>query len=162
MKPPGNHLCQIGRIFDPKHPTCATCQVGCALKSATVPERVPTLAEIGASHGLKPKNDKHGKPNKTESEYATRLAFEFPGRSIEFEAVTLHLPNGHAYTPDWVVKLPDGQILCVEVKARGKNGFRHPSYQRAKVMFDQSRLDWPMFKWRWAEKQSGMWAVEDF
>ncbi len=122
----------------------------------------PKLEEVGKKHGLVPKNDKRGKPNKTESEYASRLAFEFPGCAIRFEALTLILDNGHRYTPDWVVRQLNGQILLVEVKAKGKNGFRHPSYQRAKLAFDQSRLDYPLFQWRWAEKQEGKWHVADF
>jgi hypothetical protein len=108
------------------------------------------------------KSDKRGKANKTELEYAARLSFEFAGCKPKFEAVTLHLLNGHAYTPDWQIVLPDGTLLFVEVKARGKNGFRHPSYQRARVMFDQSRLEYPMWKFRWAEKQSGQWDVKDY
>jgi len=102
---------------------------------------------------------KRGKPNKTESEYAKMLALEFPGCAVRFEALGLKLDNGHVYTPDWVVKQLTGQILCVEVKARGKNGFRHPSYQRAKLAYDQARLDFSMFQFRWAEKQAGVWGI---
>lgn len=101
---------------------------------------------------------KRGKPNKTESEYGRRLALEY-GVEPRFEAITFRLKCGHAYTPDWFVPLSDGRMLCVEVKARGKNGFRHPSYQRAKLAFSQAKLDFPQFIWVWAEKCKGEWDV---
>lgn len=104
---------------------------------------------------------KRGKPNKTEAEYGRMLAMEFPmltGKDIVFEGLTLRMSNGHAYTPDWVLKMPGGWILCVEVKARGANGYRQPSYQRAKLAFDQCKVEYP-FRFRWAEKVKGIWEV---
>ncbi len=99
-------------------------------------------------------------PNKTESEYARLLALEFPGASITFEGLTFKLRNSHRYTPDWIVNSGDGQVVCVEVKARGKNGFRFASYGRARLAFDQAKLDWPNYQWRWAEKHNGIWEVK--
>lgn len=99
-----------------------------------------------------------GNPNKTEMEYGRMLGYEFPNSSPRFEALTFVMENGHRYTPDWIVSTPDG-ILCVEVKAKGKNGFRLPSYGRAKLAFDQAKLEWPQFRWRWAEKFNGSWTV---
>lgn len=57
-------LCEIGRIFDPAHPTCRTCLIGCVIKSEyDAPSvEIPTLDEIGKKHGLpgrKPKQNKH-------------------------------------------------------------------------------------------------------
>lgn len=104
---------------------------------------------------------KRGIPNKTESEYGRLLQLEFPGSRVVFEALTLHMANGHRYTPDWVVMAPEG-VLCVEVKAVGKNGYKHPSYQRAKVAFDQCRVEFPWFRWRWAEKVNGVWEVKTY
>jgi hypothetical protein len=104
------------------------------------------------------KPQSRGKPNKSEMEYGKRLFYEFPDSEIVYEGLSFHLQNGHTYTPDWLVKHKDGAILLVEVKVRGKNGFRHASYQRARVMFDQSKIDFPMFSWRWAEKQGGEWG----
>ena len=131
------------RIVIDRHPQLAT----------------PTLAEHGAKHGLVPKS---GKANKTESEYCFRLQCEFKGCSVIFEAISFHLANGHTYTPDYCVKLPDGNLLFVEVKARGANGFRQPSYQRAKMAFDQLRVEYPIFRYRWAEKCKGEWTVKDY
>lgn len=95
-------------------------------------------------------------PNKTEAEYGKLLGLEFPGALIVFEGFSFRMSNGHRYTPDWVV-CKDDLLLCVEVKARGKNGFRHPSYQRARLAFDQCRHDYPAIQWRWAEKHCGKW-----
>lgn len=105
---------------------------------------------------------KRGKPNKTELEFSRMLSFRYPGCIPRFEAVTVTLDNGHRYTPDWCLRLPTGELLCVEVKARGKNGFRHPSYGRARLAFDQALIDFPMFKWAWAEKHAGIWTVTDY
>lgn len=102
---------------------------------------------------------RRGTPNKTESEYSHLLQLEFPKSRVVFEAMTLRMANGHRYTPDWVV-MGSGGILCVEVKAVGKNGYKHPSYQRAKVAFDQCRVEFPWFRWRWAEKVNGIWEVK--
>lgn len=118
--------------------------------------------ELRGKHGIEPKRNKSRQPNKTETEYAFRLGLEFPGCKVKFEAITLHLENGHAYTADWVVVTPEGISLLVEVKARGKNGFRHPSYQRARVMFDQSRVEYPFWSFRWAEKSGGTWDEKEY
>ena len=133
------------------------------LPSLPSPEQVMELRGKGPQlmRGLWPIK-KSGGPNKTETEYAFRLTYEFPHYTPKFEAVTIHLENGHAYTPDWLVALPDGNLLFVEVKARGKSGYRQPSYQRAKLAFDQSRVEFPFWKWRWAEKQGGEWTEKNY
>ena len=106
---------------------------------------------------------KRGKgPNKTELSYRYALEMEFPGCEPYFEGLTFKLKNGHRYTPDWVMRIDDDKALCVEVKARGKNGFRQPSYQRARIMFDQCRVEWPNYTWRWAEKCGGEWTIKDY
>lgn len=149
-------LCPAGRTYDANHPTCRTCRIGCANKEADPTHRQPVDQSAPSTKG------RSKGPNKTELEYQTRLGYEFPGCKIRFEGITLHLDNGHAYTPDLVVTLNDGDLLLVEVKARGKNNYRQPSYQRAKVMFDQSRLEYPQWRWRFAEKCRGEWEVKDF
>jgi hypothetical protein len=126
-------------------------QVITGCKLSPVPAVKPH--ERGTRHGKRPG------PNKTEAEYGRMLGLEYPGARVRYEGVTLHLDNGHAYTPDWCVILLTGEMLMVEVKARGKNGYRQPSYQRAKVMFDQSRIEYPHWQWRWAEKQEGRWHI---
>lgn len=101
---------------------------------------------------------KRGVPNKTESEYGRMLGMEHPGCRVIFEGMSFRMSNGHTYTPDWIVLTPDG-VLCVETKARGANGYRLPSYQRAKLAFDQCKIEYSCFRWRWAERNKGIWEV---
>ena len=119
-----------------------------------VPAQV-TLPEKGGK-------DSTGKPRsmkqtKCEMEYGRMLAMEFPGASIIPWGITLRMANGHKYTPDYLVMLTD-KYLLVEVKQRGKNGFRQNSYQRAKLAYDQCREEFKLFSYRWAEKHNGSWS----
>lgn len=126
------------------------------------------LREYQAKHGKSqpvevvnvPDNKKKAKcPNKTEGEYHRLLSSEFPMCAPKFEAMTLYLDNGHRYTPDFAVNLLNGQILLVEVK---NAAYKHASYGRSRMAFDQCRIDWPQFRYRWAEKTSQGWIVQDF
>jgi hypothetical protein len=109
-------------------------------------------------------NSERLKQTKCETEYGRLLALEFPGCEIVPWGLTLRLANNHKYTPDFVVKNSEGIKLICEVKqrGRGKNGYRQPSYQRAKVMFDQSRVEYPFWKWRFIEKHDGIWNEHKF
>jgi hypothetical protein len=119
-------------------------------------------------HGLKPqRNSVVGaeikapparKMTKAEREAGHMLTLEFPGCAVKFHGLAIYLACGHRYTMDWCVHLPDGQILCVEVKQRGKNGFRQQSYRSARIAFDQARIERSMFQWRWMEKHQGIWS----
>jgi hypothetical protein len=102
------------------------------------------------------------KQTKTEIEAGDMLRMEFSAYEPYFEGLSFRLRNGHKYTPDWVVRLSDDQVLCVEVKHRGKDGFRQASYQRARVMFDQCRVEWNNYIWRWMEKHNGEWDIKDY
>ena len=113
-----------------------------------------TLPAQGKENALQVKSGT--KQTKCEMEYGRMLSMEFPGTAIIPWGVTLRMQNGHKYTPDYAVLLPD-HILLVEVKQRGKNGFRQNSYQRAKVAFDQCRVEFTQFRYGWAEKQNGIW-----
>ena len=99
---------------------------------------------------------KRGKPNKTESEAGVMLGYEFPGCKLVFEGITLRLDCGMAYTGDWNVHLPDGKILIVEVK---NAGYKHPSYGRSKMAFNQCKIDYPMFSYRWMVKNKSEWNI---
>lgn len=95
-------------------------------------------------------------PNKTEASYMNLLAFEFPGCKISFEGISLRLDNGARYTPDVAVHTPEG-LLLVEVK---NAAYKHASYGRSKMAFNQCRLDYPQFQYRWAEKDKNTWNVK--
>lgn len=92
-------------------------------------------------------------PTKTEEAYGAILAHRFA--DVRYEALTFRLACGHRYTPDWVCVDPDGRITCVEVKGN----YRMGSYQRARLAFDQARLEWPAITWEWVEKTSTGWRT---
>ena len=121
----------------------------------------PTLPVKAGESIKKGKKGPKG-PNKTELAYSYVLEMEFVGCLTYFEGLTFRLKNGHRYTPDWVLRIDDDKVMCVEVKARGKNNFRQPSYQRARVMFDQCRVEWTNYVWRWAERHNGQWTITDY
>jgi len=142
--------------------TCRSCQaqaVTCPFPC--LPGGAPVKSEISSPEAKPAKAKKKKQPNKTEREYMHRVALEYPGAKVRYEPITLHLDNGHAYTPDIGVFMLTGEILLIEVKGVGKNGFKHPSYQRARCMFDQSRIEFPFWKWRWAERRGTTWTVTE-
>ena len=115
----------------------------CRCGNSVTPDDVFGPAETGKA----PKG-----PNKTEARYnAEKLAGA--GR---YEALTFRLANGHRYTPDWVI-VNDGWIECHEVKG----SHRFHSHQRARLAFDQARVEWPGIVFVWATLQKGgTWKVE--
>ena len=149
-------LCQIGRLYDPAHPTCRSCQIGCVGSIEQAAAKLPSLPDADDVQRLRCKS---GKPNKTETEYGNILKYEYPGCEPRFEAVSIYLENGSRYTPDWCVPLPGGSLLLVEVK---NGAYRHASYGRSKMAFQQCRIDWPQFKYRWAEKFKDGWKITDY
>ena len=131
---------------------------GCPLSgSESVP--TPTPAPV-AERGTRGQRE----PNKTESDYrATYLR----GLDARYEAVTFRMANGHRYTPDWVVFTDGRPSQCHECKG----GYALGSQQRARLAFDQVRVEFPGLVWVWAVKVSrlrkkttaghgGQWTVE--
>ena len=109
----------------------------------------PTAGQGGGKAG-----EKRGKgPNKTEAAYRnTCLA----NRDARYEAITFRLANGHRYTPDWVV-IQDGRLVaCHEVKG----GYKLHSHGRARLAFDQARIEYPGISWIWVVKTKAGWAIE--
>jgi hypothetical protein len=97
---------------------------------------------------------KRGKgPNKTEAAYQTAC---LATRDTRYEAVTFRLANGHRYTPDWVVVDAGRIVACHEVKG----GYRMHSHGRARLAFDQARVEYPGISWIWAVKTKTGWECE--
>jgi hypothetical protein len=98
------------------------------------------------------------RPNKTEAAYrAEVLDRRGDAAAIHYEGMTLRMANGHRYTPDWVVVTGAGRVECHEVKG----GYRLGSYQRARLAFDQVRVEFPWVVWVWAVRvKGGGWRVE--
>jgi hypothetical protein len=96
------------------------------------------------------------RPNKTELRYL-RDVIKPLGEVGRYEALTFRLANGHMYTPDWVCTDPaTGRLTCVEVKG----AYRFHSHQRARLAFDQARLEWPSITWIWATWTGKEWRNE--
>ena len=100
------------------------------------------------------------KMTKVEATYGFMLNAEFPESVIKYEAIKLKMSNGHVYTPDWCVIMPDKNVLLVEVKDRSRNGFRQASYGRARLAYHQCQKEFKCFTFRWAERYKGQWIVE--
>ena len=85
-------------------------------------------------------------PNTTEAEYAKLF---LAGKDVIYEGFKFKMLNGHAYTPDWVVFNADGSVSeAHEVKG----GYAMFSQGRARLAFDQCKVEFPNVKFFWAKK----------
>ena len=77
---------------------------------------------------------------------------------VWFHPCVLMLRNGHKYTPDFLCDpgVPDSRRVLVEVKG----AYRLGSYQRARVAFDQARIEFPEFHFLWLEKTKDGWSIK--
>ncbi len=96
---------------------------------------------------------RHRGPNKTESDYRET---QLRGMDARFEALTFRMANGHRYTPDWVVFTDGRPSQCHECKG----GFAMHSQQRARLAFDQVRVEFPGLVWVWAVRIGGRWTLD--
>jgi hypothetical protein len=92
-------------------------------------------------------------PNPTEERY--RRDF-LEGLDARYEALSFKLKNGHRYTPDWVVVSELGFLECHEVKG----AYKFHSQSRARMAYDQCRIEWPAIRWVWATWTGEKWRVE--
>ena len=95
-------------------------------------------------------------PNKTEAAYRVEvLGRRSDLAAVHYEGLTLRMANGHRYTPDWVVVTAGGRIECHEVKG----GYALHSQQRARLAFDQARVEFPWVVWVWAARTNNGWKI---
>ena len=75
-------------------------------------------------------------------------------KRYQFEGITFRMENGHRYLPDF--EGCDGtRMVCFEVKG----AYRLGSYQRARLAFDQCKVERPWIVWRWFElNEYGLWV----
>ncbi len=90
-------------------------------------------------------------PNVAEQTVLSMLGFG----PHHFESRAFAMSNGHVYTADAF----DGRRV-LEVK-----GFKHGSYGRSRLAFDQCRVEFPDYQWIWAErkktgKKGDRWVFE--
>ena len=93
------------------------------------------------------------KPNKTEAEYnIMRLG----GKGM-YEAITLRLPGGSRYTPDWVT-VEGGTVTLHEVKG----SYRLNSHGRAATAFRECVVAFPCFRFVWAVRRNGAYEISKY
>jgi hypothetical protein len=97
-------------------------------------------------------NSRRRGPNKTELDYQRR---HLRGMDARYEALTFRMANGHRYTPDWVVFVDGKPVACHECKG----GYALHSQQRARLAFDQARVEFPGLCWVWAVKSADGWQI---
>lgn len=91
-------------------------------------------------------------PNKTESEY-NRV---YLGGKGLYEAITLRLPGGSRYTPDWVT-FDGSQVTLHECKG----AYRHASHGRALTAFRECVAAFPCFRFVWAMRENDGWRIKE-
>ena len=93
-------------------------------------------------------------PNKTEAAYnAAHLA----GFGM-YEAITLRLPGGSRYTPDFVTWDSEGRMTCHEVKG----SYKLHSHGRAAAAFREAVAAFPFISFVWAvRRKNGVFEVQN-
>ena len=146
--------CNVGmKIEDlpPRLQTQVREQIGREQKSG-VRSQNPESRIQNPEVGILKTRARHRGPNKTEADYQR---YHLRGMDARFEAVTFRMANGHRYTPDWVVFVGGRPSQCHECKG----GYALHSQQRARLAFDQVRVEFPGLVWVWAVKTPAGWQV---
>ena len=120
---------------------------------------VPGIEDV-ASHVPPPAEGKdtvlrtaRREPNKTEAEYNRR----YLGGLGKYESVSLRLPGGSRYTPDWQSVAADGRVTFHEVKG----SYRFGSHGRAATAFRECAAAFPEFNFVWAVRSAdGSWMLK--
>jgi hypothetical protein len=112
-------------------------------------------AHVSAKDGTKVAvRVKKREPNKTEAEYNRR----YLGGAGKYEAVSLRLPGGSRYTPDWQSVGADGRVTFHEVKG----SYRFGSHGRAATAFRECVSAFPEFNFVWAVRNAdGSWSLKE-
>jgi hypothetical protein len=96
---------------------------------------------------------KRREPNKTEAEYNQR----YLGGAGKYESVSLRLPGGSRYTPDWQSVGADGRVTFHEVKG----SYRFGSHGRAATAFRECVAAFREFDFVWAVRcADGTWSLK--
>jgi len=123
-------------------------------RAGGVPKAGNVQAYVSAPNGAKVAiRAKRREPNKTEAEYNRR----YLGGLGKYEAVSLRLPGGSRYTPDWQSVGADGRVTFHEVKG----SYRFGSHGRAATAFRECVAAFPEFDFVWAVRNAdGSWSVQ--
>ena len=128
-----------------------------ALKPARKPaeahhESAPALVPYSPAESVAvPLRPAESKQTKTEERYNREVL----GGRGRFEAVTLRLPGGGRYTPDFMT-VDDGVVTFHEVKG----SYRLGSQGRAYTAFHDAAAYYPMWRFVWAHWTGKAWDVK--
>ena len=124
------------------------------------PETLVQLGYVPMPAVPEPKKPKQKKMTKTEAKFIRdwiepNIKAGILGGYI-FQGLRIGLRNGHVYTPDFVC-WSNGNLQKTVIEVKGT--YKLPSYQRAKMAYDQAKIEWPEFWWMWVElnKETGAW-----
>ena len=119
-----------------------------------LPKAGNVQAHVSAKYGTKVAiRVKRREPNKTEAEYNRR----YLSGAGKYEAVSLRLPGGSRYTPDWQSVGADGRVTFHEVKG----SYRFGSHGRAATAFRECVAAFPEFNFVWAVRNAdGSWSLK--
>jgi len=128
--------------------------------AGATPRRAEPTATVPVTPSAPLRSAGASRMSKTEARYLaeiiTPLVRSCLGTFLGYEPITLRMANGHRYTPDFGVHSADGVTTLIEVKG----GYRLGSYQRARLAFDQARVEFPCFRFVWAEWTKDGWHSE--
>lgn len=86
--------------------------------------------------------------SRTEERFRDRFAPSNGWEVIMYEPCSLWVSGGFRYTPDYLVRLPDGHLAFVETKG----SFRLQSHSRARLAFADASTRTPGFLFVWAKE----------
>jgi hypothetical protein len=96
------------------------------------------------------------KPKQTKTELLFRDIY-LRGKEARFEAITLILPGGSRYTPDWCI-IEGTTLTLYEVKG----SYNLHSHSRALTAFREARAAFPCFTFRWFQKTGTTTFIEKY
>ena len=115
-----------------------------------IPALVPHRPKSSMAVPVRPSE---GKMTKTEEKYNREVL----GGVGRFESVSLRLPGGGRYTPDFMT-VDDGVVTFHEVKG----SYRLGSQGRAYTAFHEAAAWYPMWRFVWAHWTGKEWDVKKF
>ena len=123
-------------------------------RAGGLPKAGNVKAYVPATDGAKVAiRTKRREPNKPEAEYNRR----YLGGAGKYESVSLRLPGGSRYTPDWQSVGADGRVTFHEVKG----SYRFGSHGRAATAFRECVAAFPEFNFVWAVRNAdGSWSLK--
>jgi len=126
-------------------------RVEAVLASGGIQGRKTARNAPGATCSLRAGHRRAGRngPNQTEAAYNRDI---LSGHGI-YEGLTLRLPGGSRYTPDWMSVCALGFVHLHEVKG----SYRFPSEGRALTAWREARAAFPMFRFHWAVLTKDGW-----